>query len=125
DDAACLAGLHRPTAGTGTVLGGPPRGGPTFLGGGRPRRRPARLVPGAEPAGAPGTGPDDARAGPGLVPADRRAHRGVRAARAGRRGPDRPVPRPATAAAAGGRAGPAQPAAAARRAGAEPGPRIP
>ena len=54
------------------------------LAGGRAGRRPADLVPGAYPAGAPGACPADPRAGPGLVPADGPAHRGVRAARAGR-----------------------------------------
>ena len=122
---SCLAGLHRPAAGSVTVLGAPPRDDAAFW-------RAVALVadqptwyPGLTLRGASGTRPGHPRAGPGLVPAGGRAHRHLRVVGPGRRGPVRPVLRPAAAAVAGRRAGAAQQAAAARRAGAEPGPRVP
>ena len=80
-DAAVLPGRAAPAdGGDGERARRPAARRCSLLAGGRPGRRSADLVSGADPAGAPGTGPAHPRAGPRLVPADRRAHRSVRAA---------------------------------------------
>ena len=117
-DAAVLPGGPAPAGRHGDRARHPAARRCRVLAGGCPGRRAADLVPGAEPAGAPGTRPADARAGPRAGACGRTSSSTWPGCRHGPTRTRSTNLRPAATAVAGRCAGAAQQAAAARRAGA-------
>ena len=106
----CSAGRRATTRGSGAVTS--PSSPPTWY-------------PGSTRRGTPGACPSDPRTRSAAGACGRTSSSYLRPGGPGRRRPARPVVRPAAAAVAGRGAGQAEQAAAARRAGAEPGCRVP